>query len=115
MRLPVRRADLAQAIHAPCIVAYTSSGTTASRIARTRPDVAILAVTPDEAWHGGCAFSGVLTASTRRTSTPMRRWWSRPKHLSRSEGLAQSPEFIVVVAGVPFGTAGPPTIFESCN
>ena len=40
--------DLAQAIHAPCIVAYTSSGTTASRIARTRPDVAILAVTPDE-------------------------------------------------------------------
>lgn len=28
-------ANLAQAIHAPCIVAYTSSGTTASRIART--------------------------------------------------------------------------------
>jgi pyruvate kinase len=25
---------------------------------------------------------------------------------ARSEGLAQSPEVIVVVAGVPFGTAG---------
>jgi pyruvate kinase len=25
---------------------------------------------------------------------------------ARSEGLAQSPEFIVVGAGVPFGTAG---------
>src|SRR3954468_11864803 len=41
-------ADLAEAIHAPAIVAFTSSGTTAARIARKRPAVAILALTPDE-------------------------------------------------------------------
>jgi pyruvate kinase len=28
---------------------------------------------------------------------------------ARSEGLVQSPEFIVVVAGVPFGSAGTTT------
>src|SRR5271166_1272125 len=41
-------ADLAKAIHAPAIVAFTSSGTTAARIARKRPAVPILAITPDE-------------------------------------------------------------------
>jgi pyruvate kinase len=71
--------DLAQAIHAPCIVAYTSSGTTASRIARTRPDVVILAGTPDKSVARRCAFSGEPTASARRTSTPMRRWWNKPR------------------------------------
>jgi pyruvate kinase len=41
-------ADLAEAIHAPAIVAFTSSGTTAARIARKRPAVPILAITPNE-------------------------------------------------------------------
>src|SRR5262249_61947018 len=38
-------ADLASAIHAAAIVAYTSSGATAARIARKRPRVPILATT----------------------------------------------------------------------
>ncbi len=41
-------ADLAAVIHASAIVAFTSSGTTAARIARKRPKVSILAVTPDQ-------------------------------------------------------------------
>ncbi len=41
-------ADLAAALHASAIVAFTSSGTTAARIARKRPQVSILAVTPDQ-------------------------------------------------------------------
>ena len=40
-------ADLARAIQASAIVAFTSSGTTASRIARKRPNVPILAITPN--------------------------------------------------------------------
>src|SRR4029079_8961680 len=41
-------ADLAEAIKAPAIIAFTSSGTTAARIARKRPAVPTLALTPDE-------------------------------------------------------------------
>src|SRR5690349_16732903 len=41
-------ADLASAIHAKTIVAYTSSGTSASRVARKRPSLPILAITPNE-------------------------------------------------------------------
>ena len=98
--------DLAQAIHAPCIVAYTSSGTTASRIARTRPDVAILAVTPDEnVARRLCLLWGAHSVHSADVHT-YEEMVEQAEAYARSEGLAQSPEFIVVVAGVPFGTAG---------
>jgi pyruvate kinase len=99
-------ADLAQAIHAPCIVAYTSSGTTASRIARTRPDVAILAVTPDESVARRlCLLWGAHSVRSEDIHTYEEMVEQAEVH-SRTEGLAQPPEFIVVVAGVPFGAAG---------
>jgi pyruvate kinase len=99
-------ADLAQAIHAPCIVAYTSSGTTASRIARTRPDVAILAVTPDEnVARRLCLLWGAHSVRSEDVRTYEEMVEQAEVH-ARAEGLAQPPECIVVVAGVPFGTAG---------
>jgi pyruvate kinase len=99
-------ADLAQAIHAPCIVAYTSSGTTASRIARTRPDVAILAITPDkDVARRLCLLWGAHSVRSEDIHTYEEMVEQAEVH-ARSEGLAQPPEFIVVVAGVPFGTAG---------
>jgi pyruvate kinase len=98
--------DLAQAIHAPCIVAYTSSGTTASRIARTRPDVAILAVTPDEnVARRLCLLWGAHSVHSADVQT-YEETVEQAEAYARTEGLARSPEFIVVVAGVPFGTAG---------
>jgi pyruvate kinase len=99
-------ADLAQAIHARCIVAYTSSGTTASRIARTRPDVVILAVTPDESVARRlCLLWGAHSVRSEDVHTYEEMVEQAEVH-ARSEGRAHSPEFIVVVAGVPFGTAG---------
>ncbi|WP_201864593.1 pyruvate kinase [Microvirga soli] len=99
-------ADLAQAIHAPCIVAYTSSGTTASRIARTRPDVAILAITPDkDVARRLCLLWGAHSVRSEDIHTYEEMVEQAEVH-ALSEGLAEPPEFIVVVAGVPFGTAG---------
>jgi pyruvate kinase len=98
--------DLAQAIQAPCIVAYTSSGTTASRIARTRPDVAILAVTPAESVARRlCLLWGAHSVRSEDIHTYEEMVEQAETH-ARSEGLAQPPDHIVVVAGVPFGTAG---------
>src|SRR5918994_7315664 len=95
-----------EAIHAPCIVAYTSSGTTASRIARTRPDVAILAITPDEnVARRLCLLWGAHSVRSEDIHT-YEEMVEQAEAYARSEGLAQPPEFIVVVAGVPFGTAG---------
>src|SRR5262245_2952035 len=41
-------ADLAAAIGAKAVIGFTASGTTAARIARKRPPVPVLALTPDE-------------------------------------------------------------------
>jgi pyruvate kinase len=98
--------DLAQAIHAPCIVAYTSSGTTASRIARTRPDVGILAVTPDESVARRlCLLWGAHSVRSEDVRSYEEMVEKAEVH-ARAESFAQAPEAIVVVAGVPFGMAG---------
>jgi pyruvate kinase len=98
--------DLAQTIRAPCIVAYTSSGTTASRIARTRPDVAILAVTPHKSVARRlCLLWGAHSVRSEEIRSYEEMVEQAALHAS-AEGLAKSPDFIVVVAGVPFGVAG---------
>ena len=73
-----RRRGSGRGHRAPAIVAFTSSGTTAARIARKRPSVPILAMTPDLRYPGGSACCGALTASCRGTSIPMRRWSHAP-------------------------------------
>lgn len=87
-------------------MAYTSSGTTASRIDRTRPDVAILAVTPDEnVARRLCLLWGAHSVRSEDINS-YEEMVEQAEANARAEALAQSPEFIVVIAGVPFGTAG---------
>ena len=99
-------ADLAKAIHAPAIVAFTSSGTTAARIARKRPTVPILAITPNEmVARRLCLLWGVhsLLSEDVRTYEEMVHTASTE---ARSEGFARPGDSIVVVAGIPFARTG---------
>ena len=99
-------ADLAEAIHAPAIVAFTSSGTTAARIARKRPAVAILAVTPDLAvsrrlcllWGAHSVLSDDVISYEDMVN--------RAKAATLEEAFAEKGQRIVIVAGIPFGKAG---------
>lgn len=99
-------AELAGAIEASTIVAFTASGATASRIARKRPAVSILAITPHQAiarrlallWgvHSVLSedirsYEGMIEEATRRSLT---------------EDFTREDDFIVVVAGIPFAQAG---------
>ncbi|MGL4811918.1 MAG: pyruvate kinase [Beijerinckiaceae bacterium] len=99
-------AHLADAIHASCIVAFTSSGTTAARIARKRPEVPIMAITADE-------------AVSRRLSLLWGAHSIRAAHIhsyeemveqatvhALEEEFAKQHDKIVVVAGIPFAQAG---------
>jgi pyruvate kinase len=99
-------ADLADAIHAPAIVAFTSSGTTAARIARRRPAVPIVAITPDQAVSRRlCLLWGAHSILAADVSS-YEEMVERASELTLSEGFARPPEAIVVVAGIPFGQAG---------
>jgi pyruvate kinase len=99
-------ADLAQALHASAIVAFTSSGTTAARIARKRPEVPILAATPhDRVSRQLCLLWGAHSVHSSNLSS-YEAMVERAGVHAISEEFAKNNDLIVIVFGVPFGTTG---------
>jgi len=99
-------ADLADVIESAAIVAFTSSGTTALRIARKRPTVPILTITPDERvarrlcllWGAHCVPSQELHNYEEMIA--------QAQTIALKEEFAQPLDLLVVVAGIPFGMPG---------
>ena len=99
-------ADLAQAIEAPVIVAFTSSGTTAARIARKRPALPILAITPSEEIARRLRLMWGVHSVHSADVQSYEEMVSRAQETVLAENFAQNADLIVVVAGIPFGQAG---------
>ncbi|MBY0299109.1 MAG: pyruvate kinase [Methylobacterium sp.] len=99
-------AGLADAIQASAIVAFTLSGTTAARIARKRPNVPILAATPDPGVSRRLSLYWGAHSVLSEDITSYEAMAAKASDLAQSEGFAQSPDLVVVVAGIPFGTPG---------
>lgn len=99
-------ADLAEVIHAAAIVAFTSSGTTAARIARKRPAVSVLAITPDTAVSRRlCLLWGAHSVLSEDIHT-YEESVERACAFAQAEEFARAGDFMVVVAGIPFAQAG---------
>jgi pyruvate kinase len=99
-------AALAEGIEAPTIVAFTSSGTTAARIARKRPAVSILAITPDEQVSRRLCLLWGAHSLLAEDVCSYEAMVERAVDCAQAEEFARPGELIVVVAGVPFGQAG---------
>ncbi|HHS89470.1 MAG TPA: pyruvate kinase [Rhodobacteraceae bacterium] len=104
--LAASSAAIARTINAKAIVTFTSSGSTAARIARQRVPVPTLAITPSKATARQlCLFWGVQAiASPDITSYDEMVDMSR-LHTKRS-GFGVEGDKIVVLAGIPFGRPG---------
>src|SRR3954447_3889441 len=99
-------ADLARVTRAAAIVAFTSSGTTAARIARKRPEVPILAATPDEKVSRQlCLLWGAHSVRSDDVGS-YEEVIGRAEAHAVSEEFAKANDLVVVVFGLPFGTAG---------
>ncbi len=99
-------ADLAAALRASVIVAFTLSGTTAARIARKRPKVSVLALTPDlRVSRQLCLLWGAHSVLSKDVHT-YEEMVDHATQTARNEDFAQPADSIVVVAGIPFGEAG---------
>jgi pyruvate kinase len=99
-------ADVANTIKAAAIVAYTFSGTTATRIARKRPEVDIVTLTPSALVSRQlCLLWGAHTVQSDDVQT-YEQMVEHARELALREEFAKPGERIVVVAGVPFGQAG---------
>ncbi len=99
-------ADVADAIGAAAIVAYTASGTTALRAARKRPRVPILSLSPTV---GGARRLALLWGTHSVVSPEITTYDEMVDHAKAhalEEGFAKPGERIVVIAGIPFGRQG---------
>ncbi|WP_411901461.1 pyruvate kinase [Methylorubrum thiocyanatum] len=99
-------ATLAEAIHATAIVTYTESGTTAARVARKRPAVPILALTPNI--DTSRRLSLLWGAHSVRTDDvdSYEEMTAKACHHAQEEGFAKPNDIVVTAAGIPFHTTG---------
>lgn len=96
----------AETLDLKAIVAWTSSGATAFRIARERPEAPILALTPNR--ETACRLSLVwgVHAVVTKDAHDIDDMSKRACKFAGREGFAKPQERIVIVAGVPFGMPG---------
>ena len=99
-------ADLATAVGASAILVYTSSGVTASRVVRQRPDVPVLAFTPND----NVARQMALLWGTHSVRSPVMQSYEAMVDHARVKAVAEDFAVpggrILVVAGIPFGQSG---------
>lgn len=104
---------VAQDIEAAVIVTYTMSGSTALRMARQRPEVPIMCLTP----NADVARRMMLSYGVCAVHAPeLQGDFSGPVphacEVLMDEGLAQKGDRFVMTAGVPFGVAGTTNILR---
>ncbi|AQR74043.1 pyruvate kinase [Sphingomonas sp. LM7] len=98
--------NIARTVSASAIVCFTSSGSTARRIARERPTVPIMVLTPkiETARRIGLLW-GSHAVHTRDVES-FEEMVGKAKRMAMRQELASAGDRIVVCAGVPFGTPG---------
>ena len=99
-------AGVAENIGAAAIVAFTSSGTTAARIARSRPALPILAVTPDLRVARQLALLWGAHSVQSEDIHSYEEMVAVAQSVVRQEEFSRAGDLVVVVAGIPFGQSG---------
>ena len=93
-------------LHASTIVCYTSSGQTSLRAARERPESPVLSLTPNLATARRLALVwGVHSVHTKDVSSA-EEMTEVARQTAQRERFAEPGQFIVTLAGMPFGTPG---------
>lgn len=104
--ITVAATQVASDIGAKAIVNYTTSGSTALRTVRQRPDIPILCLSQNESTARRLMLSyGVRSFRVQEVSTFAETVQIATK-IAGEQGYAETGERIVLTAGVPFGTPG---------
>jgi pyruvate kinase len=98
--------QIANTVSATAMVCYTSSGATARRIARERPPVPLLAMTASLHTSRRMGLQwGVYAVHTRDVAS-FEEMVEKGKRMALRHQIAKGGDRIVLMAGIPFGTAG---------
>jgi pyruvate kinase len=104
--IAVAARDVAETLDLKAIAAWTSSGSTAFRIARERPEPPILALTPNRETGRRLALVWGVHALVTEDAHDIADMAKRACKNANIEGFAETGDRIIIVAGVPFGTPG---------
>jgi pyruvate kinase len=97
---------IARTVSAKAIVCFTLSGSTARRIARERPSVPLLVLTPRAATARRIGLLWGAHAVRTRDVASFEEMVGKAKRMALRHGLGKAGDRIVIMAGVPFGTPG---------
>jgi len=93
-------------VGAAAIVSFTASGSTARRVARERPAVPLLVLTPSLKTARRLGLLWGTHAVRTRDISSFEEMVAKGKRMALRHGIAAGGQRIVIIAGVPFGTPG---------
>ncbi len=97
---------MSQRLGAACIVAYTSSGSTALRVSKYRPKVPILAITPSANTARRLMLSWGIEPHLATKPSHVDIMFQDAAQLALQNGIAKRGELVIITAGIPMGTPG---------
>ena len=98
--------DMAETLDLKAIVAWTSSGATALRVARERPRAPVLALTPNRDTARRLTLAWGVQAVVTKDAHDIDDMANRACKFALRQCLAEQGDRILIIAGVPFGTPG---------
>jgi len=97
---------IAETLQVPAIVCYTGGGSTGNRVARERPNMPILALTPIVATARRMTLTWGIHPLVVADAKTLDEMMSQAGQLAYSEEFAKPGEKILITAGVPIGSPG---------
>ncbi|MDP9414508.1 MAG: pyruvate kinase [Pseudomonadota bacterium] len=98
--------NIVNTVGAEAIVCFTSSGSTARRVARERPTVPLLVLTPSPRTARRLGLLWGAHAVRTRDVSGFEEMVAKAKRMALRHGVAKGGQRVVITAGVPFGTPG---------
>ena len=97
---------IARTISAAAIVCFTTSGSTPRRVARERPSVPLLVLTPKRSTARRLGILWGAQAVQTRDVASFEEMVAKSKRMALRTGVAKGGDKLIIMAGVPFGTPG---------
>ena len=98
--------QIAGTVNAKTMVVFSKSGSTARRIARERPPVPILAMSPSQTTSRRMGLMWGVHSVHSRDVSAFEEMVGKAKRMALRHKLAKTGDKVVIMAGVPFKTVG---------
>jgi pyruvate kinase len=98
--------SVANTVNVAAIVCYTSTGSTARRIARERGPVPLLVMTASKSVARRMGLVWGVHAVNTRDVTSFEEMVAKAKRMALRTKLAGAHQRLIILAGIPFGTTG---------